>query len=101
MKISNILPQTPRTSKVDISRAPAARPGASNWGRPQGVVTQRERLGFTPEIELKSNELLSTQKRPFWQENKFQANDEINQVEETIEINEIPYFLEKKIDIMA
>lgn len=49
MKISKILPQTPRLSKMDIEFAPAARPGAPTFGRSQGMVTGHDRISISSE----------------------------------------------------
>jgi len=44
MKISKILPQTPRLSKMDTEFAPSARPGSSTFGRIPGLVTSQDRV---------------------------------------------------------
>jgi len=49
MKISKILPQTPRISKMDTEFAPAARPGAPAFGRTPGLVTSRDRVTISSE----------------------------------------------------
>jgi hypothetical protein len=49
MKISHILPQTPRVSKMDLEFAPPARPGAPSFGRSEGVVTSFDRVRISPE----------------------------------------------------
>ncbi|MCS6838130.1 MAG: hypothetical protein NZ480_04720 [Bdellovibrionaceae bacterium] len=43
-KISRILPASHRILKVDHSLNHPARPGASSLGRPDGVVTVRDRV---------------------------------------------------------
>jgi hypothetical protein len=44
MKISKILPETPRITKMDTDFAPAARPGAPTFGRTFGRVTTHDRV---------------------------------------------------------
>lgn len=38
-KISKIVPSSPRTRAIDVSRSQPVRPGAPAWGRPEGKVT--------------------------------------------------------------
>jgi len=49
MKISRILPQSPRILKMDTEFAPAARPGASTFGRIPGLVTSQDRVSISSE----------------------------------------------------
>lgn len=49
MKISKILPQSPRVSKMDTEFATAARPGAPTFGRTPGLVTNRDRVTISSE----------------------------------------------------
>lgn len=68
-KISGILPQTPRLSRVETSGAHAARPGAPILGRSQGVVTAHDRVSISSAARDKfKTQLQSTTQRQAWAE---------------------------------